>query len=87
MGGSAVAIAKLLAFSSIRPILIAVLVFTPVSWLAMDWWLESFAYRTSLDAGPFILAAASILFLALLTISAQTTKAARVNPVMTLRNE
>lgn len=87
MGGSVVAIAKLLTFSSLRPIAIAVLLFTPLSWLAMNWWLESFAYRASLDVGVFILASVFILLIALLTISAQTTKAARVNPVVTLRNE
>ena len=87
MGGSVSAITKLLTFSSLRPIVISVLVFTPLSWIAMNWWLESFAYRTPLDAGVFILASAFILVLALLTTVVQTTKAARANPIVTLRNE
>lgn len=87
MGGSVLSITKLLTLTSLQPIMISVVVFTPLSWLAMNWWLESFAYRTALDAGLFILASVFILFIALVTIGAQTNRAARVNPVVTLRSE
>jgi putative ABC transport system permease protein len=87
MGGSVLMITKLLSYSSLKPILISILIFTPLSWLSMNWWLQSFAYRTELDAGVFILASVSILLIALITVSTQTIRAARVNPVKSLKSE
>jgi putative ABC transport system permease protein len=87
MGGSVLRITKLLSYSSLKPILISILIFTPLSWLSMNWWLQSFAYRTELDAGVFILASVSILLIALITVSTQTIRAARINPVKSLKSE
>jgi putative ABC transport system permease protein len=87
MGGSTFSITKLLSYSSLKPILISVLIFTPLSWMAMNWWLQSFAYRTSIDIWIFVISALSILLIALITVSTQTIKAARTNPVISLRSE
>jgi len=87
MGGTVLSITKLLSISSLKPIAVSIIVFTPLSWIAMSWWLESFAYRTSMDMWVFIAAALCILLIALITISTQTIRAARINPVVTLRSE
>ncbi len=87
MGGSALSITRLLSYASIKPIIIAVIIFTPVGWMSINWWLQSFAYRVSLDIWVFVIAALSILAIALLTISTQTIRAANANPVDSLRNE
>lgn len=87
MGGSVLSITKLLSWSSLKPILIAVAIFTPVAWFAVNWWLQSFAYRVSLDIGIFLIAALSILSIALFTIGTLTIRAANANPVDSLRNE
>jgi putative ABC transport system permease protein len=87
MGGSALSITRLLSYASIKPILIAVIIFTPLGWMSINWWLQSFAYRVSLDIWVFIVAALSILMIALLTIGTQTIRAANANPVNSLRNE
>lgn len=87
LGGSVLSITKLLSTSSIKPILIAIVLFSPMAWSAMNWWLNSYAYRVSLDLWIFLVAALSILLIAILTICAQTIRAARTNPVNSLRNE
>jgi hypothetical protein len=56
--------------------------------LAFDGMLSAlYEYRIILSGLPFLLAAALILLSAALTISAQVFKAARANPVETLRYE
>jgi ABC-type antimicrobial peptide transport system permease subunit len=87
MGGSVLSITQLLSYSTLKPIFISILLFTPLSWFSINWWLESFAYRTSLDASIFVVSAMSLLSIALITISTQTIRAARVNPVKSLRSE
>lgn len=86
-GGTVMSITKLLGLTSLKPILVAIGLFSPVAWLAMDWWLRSFAFRTSLDGWIFITAALVVLTIALFTIGAQTIRAAMANPVGSLRNE
>jgi putative ABC transport system permease protein len=87
MGGSVLSITRLLSFSTLRPIVISVFLFIPVSWKVMSWWLESFAYKTSLDVWIFIIASGLIMSIAMITIASQTIKAAMINPVISLRNE
>ena len=66
---------------------IANLIAYPIIYLAMDRWLQHFAYRIELSATPFALGSLLTLGIALLTISTQAWKAARTNPVETLRYE
>lgn len=86
-GGTVINITKLLSISSLKPILIAIILFSPLSWLAMNWWLQSFAYRTELSITVFIIAALSLITIALMTITIQTIGAANSNPIKSLRNE
>jgi putative ABC transport system permease protein len=53
----------------------------------MNKWLQSFAYRTAVAWWVFLLAAMLATFIALFTISFQAIKAARANPVKSLRSE
>lgn len=87
MGGSVLSITSMLTWASIKPILIAVLIFGPQAWFAMNWWLSSYPYRISVGIFTIPLAALAIIGLAVLITSAQTIRAARANPVNSLRNE
>jgi putative ABC transport system permease protein len=60
---------------------------SPVAYLVMNSWLESFAYRTSLDVSVFAVAGFLALLIAVFTVSYQTIKAALANPVDTLKYE
>jgi putative ABC transport system permease protein len=66
---------------------VAIIVAFPLSWWAMNNWLQGFAYRVNISAVIFIVAGASIIFITLLTISYQAIKAAVANPVRSLRSE
>lgn len=87
MGGSILSITQLLTWSSLKPILIAIVIFSPQAWFAMNWWLSSYPYRISVGFFTIPLAACAMVFLAILITSVQTIRAAKVNPVHSLRNE
>jgi putative ABC transport system permease protein len=53
----------------------------------MNTWLESFAYRTQIGVGVFVVAGIISLAIAFLTVSSQAMKASRTNPVDALRRE
>jgi putative ABC transport system permease protein len=59
----------------------------PLGWYFMQKWLAGFAYKTRLDWWIFGLAALTALVVAVLTISWQSWRAARRNPVEALRYE
>jgi len=71
----------------IKIILIATLIAWAIGYYWMQQWLAGFAFKTELSATHFILPAASMIFILLLTTAIQTIKASRTNPVENLRNE
>ncbi|NQU88199.1 MAG: ABC transporter permease, partial [Mariniphaga sp.] len=71
----------------IKWVAIAFIITTPIAYYAMNKWLENFAYKTTLSWWIFVLAGVLALAVALLTVSWQTFKAARRNPVEALRYE
>ncbi|NQU85764.1 MAG: ABC transporter permease [Mariniphaga sp.] len=60
---------------------------TPIAWYFMKEWLDGFAYKTNLNLWIFFLSGIIALGIALLTVTFQSFKAARRNPVESLRNE
>lgn len=68
-------------------IMIAILIAFPLSWWAMNRWLNSFAYRIHLDVIVFLVAGASVILVTLITIGFQSIKAAFANPIRSLRSE
>jgi putative ABC transport system permease protein len=59
----------------------------PIAYYFMQKWLRRFAYQTSISVWYFLFAFIIILFVALFTVSYQTVKAARSDPVELLRYE
>jgi putative ABC transport system permease protein len=66
---------------------VANLIAWPLSYFAMNRWLQNFAYRTGIGLSIFLLAAVLVFAVALLTIIFQAIKAALTNPVDSLRYE
>jgi hypothetical protein len=87
LGATAGNIAAMLSKDFLKLVLIAVLVAFPLSWWAMNQWLNDFAYRINISAGIFLIAGGAIILITLLTISFQSLKAAIANPVKSLRTE
>jgi len=58
-----------------------------LAWYAMNSWLQGFEYRTSVGWTVFAMTALGSLFIAIITMSYQSLKAAVSNPVKSLRAE
>jgi len=69
------------------PIVLANLIAWPLAFWALNQWLQGFAYHANLSPDLFLIAALSTLLIAMLTVSFQTIRAARANPVDSLRYE
>ena len=87
LGASTEGVLVLLSKDFIRPIVLSLLIASPVTVFIMGRWLEGFAYRVTISWWMFALAGAAAMVIALLTVGYQTVRAARVNPVNSLRSE
>jgi putative ABC transport system permease protein len=68
-------------------VLVSFVIACPIAWYIMNRWLQDFALRTAISWWIYALAGLAALFIALLTITWQTYRAASRNPVNALRYE
>lgn len=87
LGAGRTAIMYLLSREFGMLLLLSALIATPLAYLAMRYWLRSFAYQTSIGMPVFLLSVGGVALVALLTLSYHTLKAAATNPVDSLRHE
>ena len=86
-GATITQILSLLNKDFIKWVGLAFIIAVPISWYAMNKWLEGFAYKTTISWWIFVLAGITALIIALLTVSWQSFRAAIANPVDALRDE
>jgi putative ABC transport system permease protein len=70
-----------------RLIIVSILISCPIAWYLVSQWLQEFAYSTSMDIWVFVASAFGAMLIAVTTISFQSIKSARRNPVETLKDE
>ncbi len=87
LGASELGIAWLLTSSLTWLVVVAIGLALPLSYLLMQRWLEGFAYRVAWQWWYFAAAGMGALLIAWLTVSVQAWRAARRNPVLSLRAE
>src|SRR6187401_3035688 len=87
LGASVVQIVSLLSKDLLSLVLIAFIIATPLAWMAMNSWLQDFAYRTNISWWVFAACGISMLMIALVLLSIRTIRAALANPVKSLRTE
>jgi len=68
-------------------ILVSFVIVSPITWMLLSKWLESFAYRIGVNPLMFVLGGVISLTIAMATISFHTIRSARANPVKALRYE
>jgi len=68
-------------------VIIANCIALPAGYFLMEYWLREFAYRIGIGWSVFIVSFSVSLLIALFTVSFQAVKAARANPVDSLRYE
>ncbi|MBD3375149.1 FtsX-like permease family protein [candidate division KSB1 bacterium] len=66
---------------------LAFVIAVPLTYYAVQKWLQGFAYRIGIDVWTFIIAGIAAILIALLTVSFQAVRAAMANPVKALRYE
>jgi ABC-type antimicrobial peptide transport system permease subunit len=87
LGATVTQIVSILSKDFIRLVIIASLIAVPLSWWAMNQWLENFAYKTTISWWVFVLSTLFMILIALITLGIQTIRAASANPVESLRSE
>ena len=87
LGASIGNIIILLSKDFSKLVLIAFVLAVPVAGYAINQWLESYAYKTEIGLMVYFFAGGLTLFISFATMSYQSIKAARANPVESLRSE
>ena len=87
MGASSDSIVKLMSLEYLKLIFISFIIAIPLSYGMINWWLKNFAYKTNLGVTSFLIGGVIALFIAILSVSYQSLKAASRNPVKALRYE
>jgi putative ABC transport system permease protein len=87
LGASGSNIIFLLSKDFVLWVLLANILAWPTAYLAMNKWLQNFAYRVDINMWTFVFSALAALIIAAATISYQAVKAAVSNPVDSLRYE
>lgn len=87
LGASEWGIIYSLSKDFIKPVLIAILIALPLSYVLTKQWLDSFAYRIDLQLWYFAGAGFLALLISWITVSMQAVKAGMKNPIDCLRDE
>jgi len=87
IGATETQVVGLLSREFVQLVGVAFVVASPLAYFAMQRWLDDFAYRTTLGVDLFLLAGGLAVGIAVLTVSTQAFRAARLDPATTLRDE
>ena len=87
LGASVAQIMTLLSVDYIKLVALAFIIATPMAWWAIHKWLDDFVFRTSVSWWVFLASGLGMIAIALITLSAQTIRAAIANPAKSLNTE
>jgi putative ABC transport system permease protein len=85
LGAGIPGLVRLLSMDYLTLVGLSVALALPLAWWAMHGWLQQFAYRIAVSGWPLAAAALGAMVLAFLTVGGQAFKAARANPVKSLK--
>jgi putative ABC transport system permease protein len=87
LGASEASLLLLLSKDFLRLVLLSNLVAWPLAWWGMQLWLQGFTFRITLSPWFLLLPTLIVFVVAMITVGLQTLRAARANPVHSLRSE
>ncbi|MFT3705406.1 MAG: ABC transporter permease [Agriterribacter sp.] len=87
LGANIASIVLLIAKQFLVLIVFAIVIASPLAWMAGNSWLQNFAYRTNIGWWIFAVSGASAVLIALATVCYHAIKVAVANPVKSLRTE
>ena len=80
-------IVNMLNWDFMKWIILSFILAIPLAYMALHKWLENYAYKTKLSWWVFAFAGILAMIIALLTVSVQSWRATRKNPVEALKYE
>ncbi|MFC2161251.1 ABC transporter permease [Acidobacteriota bacterium] len=87
LGASLANLVVLLSKEFSKWVLMANVIAWPIGYIVMSRWIQSFAYRSGITIGTFLLAGILAWAIAFITVSYQTIKASLADPVSSLKYE
>jgi putative ABC transport system permease protein len=87
LGASVQQIVTTLSTDFIKLVAVALIIATPLVYIAANKWLQNYPYRIAMSWWLFASAGILVMLIALFTVSFQSIKAAITNPVKSLRTE
>lgn len=87
LGASTMNILSLLNRDFLKLVAIANLIAFPLAYIIINQWLSAYEYRVSISILPFAIAISMSLIIAVLTVSLQSFKVAKANPIDALKYE
>ena len=87
LGSSVRQVVFLLSRDLLKPVVVAAFIAIPLGYIAMHAWLQNFAFQTKLSWWIFLFAALITFLIALLTVCFKAIRAAKANPVISLKAE
>lgn len=87
LGASVTSITALLSKEFLLLVILSDLIAFPIAWFLMNNWLQDFVYRINLNWQIFTLSGGIAFLIAVITVSLQTIKAAKANPINSLKYE
>ena len=87
LGASVISITALLSKDFLKLVLLACVIAFPLAYWLMHVWLQNYEYRISIGWVVFVIAGCLALLIACITVSLQAVRAAKANPVKSLKTE
>ncbi len=87
LGASVMRLWAMLSREFVMLVILSLMVAMPLAWYIMSHWLKQYTYRTEISWWIFAAAGAGALLVTVLTVSYQSVRAARADPVKSLRME
>jgi len=87
LGASIASINRLFIMNFLKLVFVAIVIASPLAWLAMNKWLQNYPYRINMSVWILLSAGLGSLIIACVTIRVQSIKASMANPVKSLRSE
>jgi putative ABC transport system permease protein len=87
LGASLTQIVVLLTGKFVRLVLVAIVIASPLAWMAMNYWLRGYAYHINIGPGVFLISATIAISVTFISVSYQSFRSALMNPVKSLRTE
>jgi putative ABC transport system permease protein len=87
LGSTDQGIFVLLSTEYVKLVFVSIVISVPLVWYFMLSWIQTFPYKIDISPFTFAIAGLVVLVVSIVTVSFQTVKAARTNPVDSLRYE